>query len=169
MAMGHSKESRTKAVSSLKENASNPEWRKLVSEKTTKRMRDPDVRQRHLKALSEARQTHGCWKAGGNGQPRTQVQIDAEKVLKPLGLTPEFIILTEGHGTIHRPPPHYKADFANPKTRTVLELDGSSHKGREQLDRRKTEVLQALGWKVLRCRHGKEVTPAHLVSVLVSS
>jgi len=77
--------------------------------------------------------------------------------LVPLGYLREHSIPTAGHGTIHRPPHHYKADFADPVRRIVIELDGPSHRSRRKLceDRRKTEVLEALGWSVTRIVHAE--------------
>jgi very-short-patch-repair endonuclease len=52
-------------------------------------------------------------------------------------------------------PDAYKADFANPETMIVIELDGVSHLPMEQKrkDKKKTLVLEALGWTVLRLQH----------------
>jgi Protein of unknown function (DUF559) len=44
---------------------------------------------------------------------------------------------------------------SNPSIMTVLEMDGTSHRPRQrhELDRKKTEVLRALGWMVIRINH----------------
>ncbi|MBW4677760.1 MAG: endonuclease domain-containing protein [Desmonostoc geniculatum HA4340-LM1] len=49
-------------------------------------------------------------------------------------------------------PPCYKVDIAYPEKKLVIEVDGKTHKLKKQkfLDKRKTEVLNALGWSVLR-------------------
>ena len=49
-------------------------------------------------------------------------------------------------------PNHYKVDLAIPEKKIAIEVDGSSHKTKKWkfLDKRKTEVLNSLGWKVLR-------------------
>jgi hypothetical protein len=103
---------------------------------------------------------------GGNGQAPTEIVMEASRILSPKGYLREFVIRTAGHGTTHNPPENYKADFANPKLKRVIELDGVSHKRTTSTkDQKKTEVLQALGWKVVRIRHGKEVTPSHLAAI----
>jgi hypothetical protein len=46
-----------------------------------------------------------------------------------------------------------EADIAVPELRLVLEFDGGyAHQGRESSDRRKTAVLEAAGWRVIRFR-----------------
>jgi hypothetical protein len=49
-------------------------------------------------------------------------------------------------------PPAYKVDIGNPVLRIAVEVDGRSHRSKRWrwLDHRKTEVLSALGWRVLR-------------------
>jgi hypothetical protein len=75
--------------------------------------------------------------------------------LAPLGFRGGVIIKTKGHGTGLKSPPHYKPDLANPETKTVIELDGPSHKSsvRREQDSRKTVILEALGWKVVRLQY----------------
>jgi hypothetical protein len=151
----------------IKRLSADPEWREKVSNATRNRMRSPEVRSLHLESLEQARLRHGTNFKGGNGQPMTPVQRMAMEVFGPRGFQREFVIRTKGHGTKHRPPTSYKADFANPTTRIVVELDGPAHSlARQEIDKKKTEVLTALGWRVLRIRHGKEVMPAHFVSAL---
>jgi leucyl-tRNA synthetase len=49
-------------------------------------------------------------------------------------------------------PTNYKVDIADPARRLAIEIDGATHNRKKwrYLDRRKTEVLNALGWSVLR-------------------
>ena len=49
-------------------------------------------------------------------------------------------------------PTCYKVDIADPARRLAIEIDGPSHNTKKWkfLDKRKTEVLNALGWSVLR-------------------
>jgi very-short-patch-repair endonuclease len=46
----------------------------------------------------------------------------------------------------------YKVDLASPEHKLAIEVDGKTHKLKRWkfLDRRKTAVLNFLGWKVLR-------------------
>ena len=49
----------------------------------------------------------------------------------------------------------YKIDFADPIAMVAIEVDGCCHKSKEQKikDAKKTKVLEALGWTVLRLNH----------------
>ncbi len=42
------------------------------------------------------------------------------------------------------------ADFAAPRAKLVVEVDGGWHRGRERADARRDRVLARLGWRVLR-------------------
>ena len=168
LAKGHTPEARARAAVSIRRIAQTPEWRHRVSEATQAAMRRPVVRRRHLKGLAARLKASGPNWRGGNGQPPTPQAAMAAALLKPIGFVPEYPIRTRGHGTSHRPPRHYKADFANPATKTVVELDGPSHRPKQKrlADQRKTEILIALGWQGIRVAHGKEVMPSHLAAVL---
>ena len=110
-------------------------------------MRLPEVRDRHLRAM-KGQPIHF---KGGNGRPQAERVEAYLAALKWLGWIPEYVIKTNGHRTPHNPPRAYKADLANPSTMTVVEMDGTSHRPRQrqELDRKKTEVLRALGWTVI--------------------
>ncbi len=47
----------------------------------------------------------------------------------------------------------YIADFLFPKSRLIVELDGSFHDGRESYDERRDSVLQAAGYTVIRFKN----------------
>lgn len=49
-----------------------------------------------------------------------------------------------------RPIDHYIADFILPNRRLVLEVDGSFHDNRQWYDAKRTEYIEAKGFKVLR-------------------
>jgi Protein of unknown function (DUF559) len=151
LAKGRQPEARAKAQQSLRRIASDPRWRAKVSRATKAAMRRADVRDRHLRAM-EGQPIH---LKGGNGRPQAERVEAYLTALKWLGWIPEYVIKTKGHRTLHNPPMAYKADLANPNTMTVLEMDGSSHRPRQrqELDRKKTEVLRALGWTVIRINH----------------
>lgn len=165
LAKGREPDARRRARLTLSKIAADPVWRLKVSDVTKARMRDPDVRARHLAGLAKR---EGLNFRGGNGQPPTKPVLQAEAILEPLGFKREVPIRTAGHGTGLRCPRNYKADFAHQTRRMVVELDGASHHGRsKQLeDTRKTTVLTALGWRVIRIKHGKEVCPSHLAAIL---
>jgi hypothetical protein len=92
---------------------------------------------------------------GGNGKP---VPLPQKLLACRLGWELEFPIPTNkardsGYPTC------YKADIANPVLKIVVEVDGGSHYGlrRKQEDKKRTELLCVLGWKVLRFSN-QEVT-----------
>ncbi len=41
-------------------------------------------------------------------------------------------------------------DFCAPKSKLAIEVDGSSHDGREEYDRERQAILEAQGWQFLR-------------------
>jgi very-short-patch-repair endonuclease len=45
---------------------------------------------------------------------------------------------------------NFIVDFACPKVRLVVEIDGGSHEGRQRRDAARDHALAALGWRVLR-------------------
>jgi very-short-patch-repair endonuclease len=45
---------------------------------------------------------------------------------------------------------YYIVDFLIPERRLVIELDGSSHKGKEDYDNRRTKYLENLGLNIIR-------------------
>jgi len=151
LAKGREPAARDKAKTSLRLLGQDLDWRLKVSNSTRRAMHDPEIRQRHLAGLKGLAVNI----KGGNGQPLTPFISCLWSHLQPLGWKLEHVIKTRGHGTEHNPPFNYKADFAHPTAKVVLEADGPSHNNlRQQLkDRKKTRVLQALGWKVIRVPH----------------
>ena len=86
---------------------------------------------------------------GGNGE----LTVPQIRLAAVLGWIPEFTILTKPvQGRFPSLPKCYKVDVAQPVLRIAVEVDGASHRTRKWkfLDRRKTEILSALGWSVLR-------------------
>jgi len=86
---------------------------------------------------------------GGNGQLTTQ-----QKALRDAtGLPVEFVIITGPVKHLFSSlPNHYKVDLADPLRKLAIEIDGKTHKLKKWkfFDKRKTAVLTALGWSVLR-------------------
>jgi hypothetical protein len=86
---------------------------------------------------------------GGNGQ-HTKHQLMLHLAT---GLPMEHAIETAAAtGVLPSLPYHYKVDLAAPEVKLAIEVDGKSHRLRKWrfLDHRKTTVLNALGWQVLR-------------------
>jgi Protein of unknown function (DUF559) len=86
---------------------------------------------------------------GGRGRLTAPQMVLAKR----LALPTEFIILTRPVAHLFASlPKWYAVDLACPAAMLAIEIDGNSHRTRRwrYLDRRKTEVLEALGWSVLR-------------------
>ena len=89
---------------------------------------------------------------GGNGQLTVQQKILCEALGLP-DSSMEFVILTtEARGHFQSLPNSYKVDLGIPEVRLAIEVDGKTHTTKKWkfLDRRKTAVLNFLGWTVLR-------------------
>jgi len=135
------------------ENAKDPEWRKLVSEGTKKRMHDPDVRERHLAGLEQARQqspTGSSWRGGQGCEPNELERSYSWLLL--VGYVSNFPVhVTEAAQSM--PSLWYRLDYALPDAKICFEIDGPTHKHKVHQDAVKTAVLEALGWKVIRIKH----------------
>ena len=155
LAKGRSPEVRAKANSTLKENAKNEAFIVKVSEATKAAMHRPEVREKHLAGLRRSQSEHGLNFKGGNGLAPVPIVEAAALRLLPLGFIRELAIPTRGHGTEHKPPDLYKADFGHPLRRIAIEYDGPSHRPlmRRREDAKKNAVLRALGWRVFRIKH----------------
>ena len=156
LAKGHSPSARKKATAKLKEYAKDPEWIKLVSENTKKGMKRPEARKKHLHGLEKARKKHGINFKGGNGMHPTPIIALGIKLFTQCGFIWELPIKTKPVKDIFKHiPSAYKVDFGNKDQKLAIEMDGASHiplKQRKK-DRKKTKVLEALGWTVIRLRH----------------
>ncbi len=154
LAKGRQPQAREKAAATLRKLAQTEEWKERVSQKTKEGMSRPEAQEKYRSAMAAVKSDVPNFR-GGNGQEPVAAVLELAAMLEPDGYIREFPIKTRGHGTEHNVPTCYKADFANPDKRIVIELDGPSHKGlpRQQLDRKKTEVLEALGWEVHRLTH----------------
>ena len=96
-------------------------------------------------------QGHTFLARGGNGKP-TKQQITLAKTLGLL-TTMEYAIPTAAVRKQFKSLPNcYKVDLAYPEKKLAIEVDGKTHRLRRWkfLDRRKTSVLNALGWSVFR-------------------
>ena len=155
---GRMPEARKKATKKLKEIAQNPEWRKKVSKSTKEAMNTPRIRTKHLAGLKKAREKYGVNFRGGNGQELTEIVKLADSLFSQCGFIREYPIPTKPVRNIFKNAASaYKADFANPEQKIVIELDGVSHLSMDQKkkDKKKTTILKALGWTVIRLCHYK--------------
>lgn len=91
---------------------------------------------------------------GGNGTGLTEPQkMLLEKIehLNPMAEFPVKTFKKKGSGY----PQHYKIDIAIPHKKVAIEVDGKSHYSvlRKKQDKKKTELLNDLGWKVVRFKN----------------
>lgn len=111
-------------------------------------MYDPGVKERARQALVG----RTFLSRGGNGQLTSQQIV----LCQALGLPEpdmEFVIPTaQAKPHFESLPTSYKVDIGIPDVKLAIEVDGKTHKLKKWrfLDRRKTAVLNFLGWTVLR-------------------
>lgn len=88
---------------------------------------------------------------GGNGKP---LPVPHQRLWTALGheWEPDFPVALKAHGfyQIDGYPTCYKIDLAHVTSKLAIEVDGYSHASRRALDEKKTRVLSAIGWTVLR-------------------
>jgi len=151
LAKGRAPAVREAVADKLRENAADPAWRVKIGEATRAAMHRPEVRVRHLMGLAGQPVNF----RGGNGQAPVEAVRRLAERLEPLGFIREYPIKTKGHGTGLAAPRAYKADFAHPGRKVLVEVDGPSHRplARRALDEKKSAVLRALGWVVARVKH----------------
>lgn len=108
-------------------------------------MRNPEARAKMARSLKG----RTFLARGGKGKltlPQTMLAealgLPTEHVIKTAPVREKFVSL----------PSCYMVDIADPQRRLAIEVDGKTHRLRKWrfLDKRKTEVLNALGWSVLR-------------------
>jgi len=125
-----------------------PAWRKRASIRMKER--NPMWMQGAKEKMIESSKGRTYFSArGGNGQI-TKPQIALHEAT---GMRIEYAVTTSSIKTLFSDVPHaYKVDLADPETKLAVEVDGESHNNPRQksLDAKKTEVLNSLGWTVLR-------------------
>lgn len=141
---------RSRAEHSLKKASQDPVRRAASSArmKACNPMENPLTREKMRRSL----QGRTFLARGGNGQPTIPQMLLADA----LGLPMEYVINTAPVAGRFPSLPHcYKVDIGDPQTRVAIEVDGLSHNLRKWkfLDRRKTEILNALGWQVIRFKN----------------
>lgn len=125
--------------------------RKYASARMTARnpMARPDVRAKVSQSL-QAR-GHRPPERGGNGREPPLAELMLLAIVGGLGFTGQVAIPTKqprGSGY----PTCYKVDAGNALLKIAIEADGASHNAltRQAQDRKKDDLLDGLGWKVLR-------------------
>ena len=89
---------------------------------------------------------------GGNGQLTKPQLIMHELTGLPMELPISILKEWARENNISSPPVCYKVDLGHLESKLAIEIDGKTHKTSRWkfLDRRKTDILELLGWKVIR-------------------
>ena len=127
----------------------------LSSERMKKNnpMRKKETREKVSKTLKKI--GHKPIQQGGNGKI---MPIPQKILLEALGggWCAEYSVATLLRGkSKEKYPTCYKIDIAHPLKKIAIEVDGTSHNSliRREQDKKKTEFLEQLGWKVLRFKN----------------
>ncbi|MDY7026695.1 MAG: DUF559 domain-containing protein [Spirochaetota bacterium] len=122
--------------------------RKYASERMKRNnpMKNAESRNKMIQTLKK--NGHKPLKRGGNGQYTSQ-QI---KIAEALGWEMEVAVPTAESSLLGDYPNSYKIDVADSCSRIGIEVDGHSHlkKKQKKEDRKKTDVLESLGWTIIR-------------------
>jgi hypothetical protein len=132
--------------------------------KTNNPMLDPGARERATQKM----RGRTFLARGGNSKTTKPQELLADLLHLPM----EHAIKTSPvKGKFASLPPCYKVDLASPAHMLAIEVDGQSHKSRKWrfLDARKTAVLNALGWTVLRFWNSEVMTETERVVKVIQS
>ncbi len=139
----------------MRKRSANMRYRKYLSDRMKKwnRERSVESRQRSTdgirRAIKEGRVVpygRGLG-GGGKGGPPTKSENAVAPVLEPLRFVREHKVVTrQSHGEAL----WYSLDWAHPGRKIAVEIDGSSHLVREEVDTRKDRWLLRNGWAVIR-------------------
>lgn len=116
------------------------------------RLRNPVWMPGVIERISKAKKGQTFLSRGGNGQltkPQKYLLNLLGWSLKRAELPIRTLSVREKFKSL---PTCYKVDLGHRETKTAIEVDGGSHKSKfwRFIDKRKTEVLNELGWIVLR-------------------
>lgn len=118
-------------------------------------------------AADEKRRGRTFLSRGGNGKMTVPQEMIANRMRLPM----EWVIPTRAvRGRFESLPDSYKVDLAVPSVRLAIEIDGKTHTTAKWrfLDRRKTAVLRALGWSVLRFWNEEVLTSPGTVAATIA-
>jgi len=139
----------------LKSYAINPELKEHLSKRMMKN--NPMFQQINIEKMKEKRGKYTFLSRGGNGQITKQQLLLFSKISGDTYMEMELAIpiltpLRKLGIVVVSPPTHYKVDIGIPSLKLAIEVDGNTHKTKKWkfLDKRKTEILALLGWKILR-------------------
>lgn len=142
-----SEECKTRYLKRLSSETASDTNRRYASERMKQHnpMSNPNAKAKMQKKLKA--RGWGSGERGGNGE----ITVPQARLALALGWETEVAIPTgKARGSGY--PSSYKVDIGNPALKIAVEVDGQSHKlpVRRLEDQKKTALLEALGWKVLR-------------------
>ena len=118
------------------------------------KLNNPMKSEETRKKVSEKLQGRTFLSRGGKGTGPTVPQLTlAKKLNVPLENLEYTITMTKkAKENFKSVPNFYQVDIAFPRKKIAIEVDGATHRTRKWkfLDKRKTEILNFLGWKILR-------------------
>jgi len=128
----------------------NPEYRKHLSERASKNNKNRSLKSRESQSIKMKKNikdgiisAYGRGKYG-NGRELTPTQKELKELFPFLEVEYQINLKSS------KKPGWYKVDLALIDKKIAIEVDGSSHKGREDSDNKKELRLGKLGWKVFR-------------------
>lgn len=74
--------------------------------------------------------------------------------------------------TFHRNYPilnRFFADFAIKEIKFIIEIDGSSHIGKEEYDKKRDSLIAAAGYRILRCNYNDETSALSAIELINKS
>jgi hypothetical protein len=141
---------RNRHLNGCREAAKDPKWHQRVSEGTKKALNEPVTREKHLAALRKINdEGRNVFLRVGKGRPPQPIMLEFAAVLCPSGYVMDKINIRKGPG---KSDSYYTLDFAHIEAKVDIEIDGSSHKRKEDHDARRDAFLRNLGWKVIRIK-----------------
>jgi hypothetical protein len=92
---------------------------------------------------------------GGNGRPLPKEHHLLLTTLQSLGEWKAELPVVTGQGKYSGYPSCYKLDIGHPQLHIGIEIDGASHASplQRMLDLKKENLLEKLGWKILRFKN----------------
>jgi hypothetical protein len=140
-------EVRAKIVKATRKRMASPEARAKAGEWLNSWRYDPERREKVVaKTAAKLRGRPWSGTRGGNGMEPTL----PEELLLTL-LTDEWEWqLSIPTGGLPGYPTSYKVDIGHQERKIAVEIDGSSHRGRQTQDEKKDALLREHGWRVLR-------------------
>lgn len=124
------------------------------AEKSSERMKinNPMNNPKTVQKMVDSSKGRTFLSRGGNGQPTKQQLLLHEATGFPMEYPISCVSVKDLFESV---PKCYKVDLAVPDIKLSIEVDGKTHQLKKWkfLDKRKTEILNAMGWDVLRFKN----------------